>query len=210
MSCQTGGCKTHKRKLQQSSRAPWTMFEQLRPFSRATEVEESLAKTLQGFHGSRPDPSMFENLEVMAYGSPTTLASVAQVVLKSPKSATITVFDPSVTPAVRDALLSAKMDLNPEVDGSNINLYIPKQTRETREEMAKVVGRHVEHAKHALRKLRKAAMDDVAKAEAEDFPEDDAQREKDIVDVLIKKATERLDKQHDAKKRELLESPSAS
>uniref|UniRef100_A0A7S1U0D6 Ribosome recycling factor domain-containing protein n=1 Tax=Phaeomonas parva TaxID=124430 RepID=A0A7S1U0D6_9STRA len=173
---------------------------------KASAVEDKLKENFAGIRGGRPEPGMFDHVMVDAYGSPTPMNAVAQVALKTPKAATVTVFDPSVAQNVAEALEGAGMDLNPQVEGNTITVPIPKLTRELREDMAKAAGKQLETAKQALRRLRKSALDEVKdNEELGELSEDDAHREKELVDALTKRGSERLEALHDAKRAEVLE-----
>ena len=149
---------------------------------------------------------MFDHLSVDAYGGMNPLNSVAQVTLKTPKAATVTVFDPELAAAVAAAIEGAGMNLNPQVDGATVTVPIPKLSKEVRDDLVKVAAKHAEKAKQGLRKLRKGAMDDLKVVEDEGgWGEDDIRRDKGLVEALVAQEVEKVDGALDAKRAEILD-----
>lgn len=77
----------------------------------------------------------FHSIPVESYG---TISNIAQVTLKSASKVSITVFDPEAVKKVADAIrASSDLNLNPIIDGSTMEVNIPKPSKETREATVK-------------------------------------------------------------------------
>lgn len=71
---------------------------------------------------------------------------VGQVHLKGQNNVIINLAsNPQHVSAVRDALVSSSMNINPRIDGSTIYVDIPKVTRESREKMARSAKVPISH-----------------------------------------------------------------
>lgn len=134
------------------------------------------------------------------------MSSVAQVTLKTPKAATVSVYDPELAGAVAEAIEKAGMNLNPQVDGATVTVPIPKLSKEVREDLIKVASTHAEKAKQGIRKLRKSAMDELKAAEDEGgWGEDDIRRDKGLVEALVAQEVGKIDTALDTKRAEILD-----
>ena len=77
----------------------------------------------------------FHNIPVESYG---VISNIAQVTLKSASKVSITVYDPDAVKKVADAIrTSSDLNLNPIIDGSTMEVNIPKPSKETREATVK-------------------------------------------------------------------------
>ncbi|RYH30054.1 ribosome-recycling factor [archaeon] len=77
---------------------------------------------------------MFANLPLSgtSYG---TVGKAGQVLMKTSTKLVVSVYDPTLTTAVSDALKSAGFNLNPSIEGNNVNATIPRPSKEAREHM---------------------------------------------------------------------------
>lgn len=130
-------------------------------------VVASLERSFASIRGGEATAEMFDTVRVSAYGETVPLSSVGQVVIDDPQRASISCFDPSVSPDVRDAVRDMPgMNLNPYVEegGSGVVIIpIPRASEETRKEMVKELGRQSENGKKRIRNIRRKAMDIIKK-----------------------------------------------
>jgi len=162
-------------------------------------------ESLKSIRGAEPTPEMFDDIQVLAYGSQTPLKAVAQVVIVSPTLAQITCFDPSVAKDVQKAIQLSLDQLNPQIEeGGTIKVPLPRVSMEVREQTAKQLKKKAEATKQRIRQIRRKAMDVVkqgkdGKLGGAGISKDDAfARGKDI-DALTERVTERLQKVMDEK-----------
>lgn len=84
---------------------------------------------------------IFNNINVSSYG---TISNLGQVTIKSATNININVFDPSTTKLICDAIKDAGLGLNPTIEGSNITVFIPKPSKDSRELMKKSASKMAE------------------------------------------------------------------
>lgn len=121
--------------------------------------------SLKSIRGAEPTADMFDDVVVQAYGAPTPLNAVAQVVIVSPTLAQLTCFDPSIAKDVVKAV-QLTLELNPQLEeggAGNIRVPLPRISKEVREKLSRSVKKRAESCKQRLRGVRRKAMDVVKK-----------------------------------------------
>src|SRR5579884_3713721 len=98
----------------------------------------------------RASPSLLDRIQVEAYGSPQPLKAVAGVNSPDGRSLVVTAFDKNLVGAIRKAIETSDLGLNPNVDGSTIRLSIPPLNEERRKELVKLVKKKSEEHKVAI------------------------------------------------------------
>uniref|UniRef100_A0A7S2WDC2 Ribosome recycling factor domain-containing protein n=1 Tax=Eucampia antarctica TaxID=49252 RepID=A0A7S2WDC2_9STRA len=172
-------------------------------------VVESLQASLRSIRGAEPTPDLFDVIPVQAYGTSTSLNSVAQVVIVSPTLATITCFDPSNATAVRDAVRDNMpgMNLNPYVEDGQVTVPIPKASAETRQQLANQLSKLAETSRQRIRKVRRDAQHIIKKAKdgkMEGISKDDAFRVAKTIDTSTENTIALLNSAIDKKKESVL------
>ncbi|CAM9241359.1 unnamed protein product [Scytosiphon promiscuus] len=172
--------------------------------ARFDKVLQGLKHDFQGLRGGKTDPGMLDNVKVESYGSMTTLASVAQASMKGPQLIVLTVYDPGMTQAVEDAIRECGMNLNPSSEGQGqVNVPIPKATKESREAVAKVAAKHAEKSKVVMRGIRHKILEQIKKKK-DVFPEDDVHLRLKEIDKCTKDAEAAVASMLEKKKAEIL------
>jgi len=169
-------------------------------------------ESLKAIRGAEPTAEMFDEIQVMAYGSPTPLKAVGQVVIVSPTLAQITCFDPSVAKDVQKAIqLSLDQQFNPQLEeggGSTIKVPLPRVSMEVREQTAKQLKKKAEATKQRIRQVRRKAMELVKKGKdgkLTGISKDDAFASGKEIDALVETIlSERLQKLVDEKMKSIM------
>ena len=171
--------------------------------ARMTGVVDRFQESLKAIRGAEPTAEIFDEIQVMAYGSPTPLKAVGQVVIVSPTLAQITCFDPSVAKDVQKAILLSLDQLNPQLDeGGTIKVPLPRPSMEVREQTSKQLKRKAEATKQKIRQVRRKAMDRVKQGKdgkLTGISKDDAFAAGKEIDTLTENVTQRLQKLVDDK-----------
>ncbi len=115
---------------------------------------EALKRELAGIRTGHASPALVENLRIDYSGVPTPLIQLARVTAPEARLLVIQPWDKTVLHAIEKAILKSELGLNPLSDGNVIRLNIPPLTEERRQELVKVVKRHVEEDKVAIRNVR--------------------------------------------------------
>jgi len=124
-----------------------------------------LKQEFSGLRTGRASASLFDPIQVNAYGTRMPLTQVATVSVPEPRMISVQVWDKSNVSAVDKAIRESDLGLNPVVDGTTLRLPIPEMNEERRKEMAKVCAKYAEQARVAVRNVRRDGMEQLKKQE---------------------------------------------
>ena len=166
----------------------------------------SLKMDLNKVRTGRASLSLFDDIRVDYYGTPTPLSQVATLSVPEPRLITIQPWDTSITTEVEKAILKSELGLTPASDGKIIRIPIPRLTEERRKELVKVVKKMAEAAKVALRNVRREANDQLKGLEKnKKIPQDELHQMMEKVQTSTDKYIEKVDTALAAKEKEILE-----
>jgi len=177
------------------------------------ETESKMGKALEATRSDfasirtgRASPSLLDRLQVEAYGASVPLKQVASVNSPDGRSLAVTAFDKSTVGAIRKAIETSDLGLNPNVDGATIRLSIPPLTEERRKDLVKLIKKKSEEHKVALRTIRHKAIDEI-KALAKDhtITDDQIKRGQDQVQKITDKYVKSVDDLLNGKEKEIME-----
>ena len=168
---------------------------QKRMSEKMDQAIESLKKDLTGMRTGRASLSIFDNVMVDYFGTPTPISHVATLSVPESRLITIQPWDPKVIVDIERAIQKADLGLNPGNDGKIIRVMIPQLTEERRKEIVKKVHKRGEEAKITLRNIRRSSNEEMKKIEKEEHvSEDETKRAVDeiqkITDSYIKNVDE--------------------
>ncbi|WP_054749489.1 ribosome recycling factor [Lacticaseibacillus thailandensis] len=167
---------------------------------------KALSRDLGSIRAGRANASLLTGINVDYYGAPTPLTQMSAITIPEPRVLQISPYDESSLKNIETALLKSDLGINPQNDGSVIRLVIPQLTTETRQELAKEVGKHAEQGKIAIRNVRREAMDSLKKQEKDgDISEDELRRLEKDVQKITDDATKSADDMAAAKEKEITE-----
>jgi len=166
----------------------------------------SLKTDLNKVRTGRASLSLFDDIRVDYYGTPTPLSQVATLSVPEARLITIQPWDMSVTAEIEKAILRSELGLTPTSDGKIIRIPIPRLTEERRKELVKVVKKMTEAAKVALRNVRREANDQLKGLEKnKKIAQDELHQMMEKVQTSTDKYIERVDAALGAKEKEILE-----
>jgi ribosome recycling factor len=144
------------------------------------KMEKSLSDlqhALSTIRTGRASVSVFDNLRVDYYGTPTPLNQLANLHVPEPTLITISPWDVSQIGAIEKAIRTSDLGLNPANDGKLIRVPIPALTEERRKEIVKRLHHIVEEHRVALRNVRRDANEHMKKLlKDKTISEDDERR----------------------------------
>lgn len=164
---------------------------------------ESLRVDLNSISVGRASPALLDRVQVDYYGTPTPLQQIATITVPDARLLQIRPYAASDIGAIKKAIASSDLNLNPQDDGQNIRITIPALTQERRRDLTKVVSKRGEEARVAIRNVRRDAINDLRDLEKEKLiSEDDLRRGQEQVqdktNVYIKKVDDIIqDKEKD-------------
>ena len=166
----------------------------------------SLKTDLNKVRTGRASLSLFDDIRVDYYGTPTPLNQVATLAVPESRLITIQPWDTSITAEIEKAVLKSELGLTPSSDGKIIRIPIPRLTEERRKELVKVVKKMAEAAKVALRNIRREVNDQLKSLEKnKKISQDQLHQMMEKVQISTDKYIEKVDAALAAKEKEILE-----
>jgi len=163
-------------------------------------------KEISKLRTGRANISLFEDIKVMYYGTPTPINQVATIGVPDPTLITVQPWDPGLMEAVDKAIRSSDLGFNPINDGRVIKVPVPPLDEERRKELARKAGKMLEEEKTTLRNMRRDSKEYIEKLEKDKkITEDDKflglEKLQELLDEYVKQAEEIAA----AKEKEILE-----
>lgn len=154
----------------------------------------------------RASISIFDNLRVDYYGTPTPLNQVANLHVPEPSMITIQPWDVSQIGAIEKAIRTSDLGLNPANDGKLIRVPVPPLTEERRKDIVKRVHHVAEEHRVTLRNARRDANDHLKKLlKDKAISEDEERRALDEIQKMTDGYIQKIDGTSKAKEKEILE-----
>ena len=174
--------------------------------SRMKKTIASYSDNLSTIRAGRANPDVLKKISVDYYGSPTPIASIAEIKVTDARTIMITAWDKSAIKGIEKAILTSDLGINPQSDGTAIRLSFPPTTEERRKELSKQISKLGEDAKVAIRNIRRDANDKV-KADKKNsvMTEDEAKQSDKLVQDLTDKYIKEIDAVTAAKTKEIME-----
>lgn len=174
------------------------------PNQNIDQILQRLQKELSSIRAGRANPSLVEEIPVMAYGVRMKMMEVGTISAPQPSLILIQVWDAGLVKDVEKAIFESNLGINPGVDGTTIRLSLPPLTEERREEYVKLVTQKGEASKVEMRHVRQEFRE---KWEHEEkvgtIGEDELQRREKILQELMEKAASTADEYVKAKQEDL-------
>ena len=174
-----------------------------------TRMKKSVASytdNLSTIRAGRANPDVLKRVNVDYYGSPTPIASIAEIKVADARTIVITAWDKSAMKGIEKAILTSDIGINPQNDGSCIRLSFPPTTEERRRELSKQISKMGEDAKVAIRNIRRDATDAIkAMKKNSEMTEDEAKASEKAVQDLTDKYIKEIDAVTAAKTKEIME-----
>ena len=163
-------------------------------------------ENLSTIRAGRANPDVLKKINVDYYGSPTPIASIAEIKVADARTIVITAWDKSAMKGIEKAILTSDLGINPQNDGSCLRLSFPPTTEERRRELSKQIAKMGEDAKVAIRNIRRDANDKikVLKKDSE-MTEDEAKASDKAVQDLTDKYIKEIDTVTANKTKEIME-----
>lgn len=173
------------------------------------EVESKMKKAIENMENrflnvraGRANPAMLNGIEVVYYGTPTPINSLANVTVPEAKQLFIKPFDKSTLKEIERSINEANIGISPTNNGEFIILTVPDLTEDRRREYVKQVKSMAEDGKVALRNIRQDANNAIKKLE---LPEDQEKGLMEDVQELINKYNKIVDEKAKEKEKELMQ-----
>jgi len=174
-----------------------------------TRMEKALADLLNemaAIRTGRASVSIFDNIRVDYYGTPTPLNQVANLHVPEPSLITIQPWDVSQIGAIERAIRGSDLGLNPANDGKVIRVPIPALTEDRRKDIVKRLHGIAEDHRVALRNIRRDANEHLKKLlKDKAISEDEERRALEDVQKMTDGHIQKIDSASKTKEKEILE-----
>jgi ribosome recycling factor len=173
--------------------------------ARMEKVLSDLQHESAGIRTGRASVSIFDNIKVDYYGTPTPINQVANLHVPEATLITIQPWDVSQIGVIEKAIRGSDLGLNPANDGKLIRVPIPALTEERRKEMVKRLHHVVEEHRVAARNVRRDANEHLKKLLKDKLiSEDEERRALDDVQKMTDGHITKIDAVSKAKETEIL------
>jgi ribosome recycling factor len=174
--------------------------------SRMEKALTDLQHAMAGIRTGRASVSIFDNLRVDYYGTPTPLNQLANLHVPEPSMITIQPWDVSQIGAIDKAIRSSDLGLNPNNDGKILRVPIPPLTEERRKEIVKRLHHVAEDHRVSMRNIRRDTNEHLKKLLKDKLiSEDEEHRALEEVQKTTDAHIAKIDAVAKAKEKEILE-----
>src|SRR3984885_12357639 len=174
--------------------------------ARMDKAVTDFQQELSGIRTGRASVSIFDNLKVDYYGTPTPINQVANLHVPEPALITIQPWDVSQIVAIEKAIRTSDLGLNPGNDGKIIRVPVPPLTEERRKEIVKRLHHVAEDHRVALRNIRRDANEQLKKLlKDKAISEDDERKALDGVQKMTDGYIGKVDAAAKAKEKDILD-----
>jgi ribosome recycling factor len=174
--------------------------------SRMEKAVTDLQQAMGSIRTGRASVSIFDNLKVDYYGTPTPINQLANLHVPEPSLITIQPWDVSQIGVIDKAIRASDLGLNPANDGKIIRVPIPPLTEERRKEIVKRLHHVAEDHRVALRNIRRDANEHLKKLlKDKTISEDEERRALDEIQKMTDGYISRIDAAARAKEKEILD-----
>jgi len=173
--------------------------------NRLTKSIDFLKSELTQIRTGRANPSLLEDIEVMAYDSKMALKELGSITLADAQTILITPWDKNLIPDIEKAIRESESRLNPVEVGGNLKVPVPPLTEDRRKELVRLVNQKIEECKQAVRNIRQDAMKDIDKDFDEKvISEDEKFTQKEEAEDITKDFIEQTEAVGESKSSELM------
>lgn len=164
-----------------------------------------LEEDLKTYRVGKANPSIFNNVTVDYYGTPTPIPQVASVTTPDARTLAIQPWERKMIAIIEKAIIDNNLGFTPQNNGETIRCTVPPLTEERRKELIKKAKSSGEGSKVVVRNARRDAVEALKKSiKADGVPEDCEKDGEDEVQKLTDKFVKKVDELIAAKEKEIL------
>jgi ribosome recycling factor len=167
-----------------------------------------LKKELKGMRTGRASTALVEFLKVDYYGEMQDLKNIAAISVPEPTQLLIKPFDPGSMGAIKKAIETSGLGLNPMAEGKQFRLNLPPLSGDRRKQLVAHCKKMAEETKVAIRNARRDGnkhAEALEKNPAKHVSEDEIKTLKEEVQELLKKYEKDTDEMVGKKSKEIEE-----
>jgi ribosome recycling factor len=172
-----------------------------------TEAVDMVMGDIASIRTGRATPAIIEDLEVSVYGGQQRLRVNELATITTSDSQTIVLdpWDKSIIGEIKKGIETAKLGMNPVIDGEIIRISLPPMTTEDREKYVRLLSTKIENGRIMIRQIRGDAVKDIRAAfEEKELTEDEKFNQEKQLQDITDKFIDKIEKAGESKKQELL------
>lgn len=168
------------------------------------EIKVWLSKELSTLRTGRATVSILDSVYVDAYGSKSSLNTVAAILVEDAKTIKITPWDKGILKDIEQTLQKANLGLSITSNGIDVRVIFPDLTTETRMNLVKQGYKKVEDAKVSARSERADSIKKIEKfAKDNSISEDEIKRTKEEIQKIVDSSIDEFDTFGSLKEKEI-------
>ena len=169
------------------------------------DTVDFLEEDLKSYRVGKANPSIFNNVTVDYYGTPTPIQQVSSISTPDAKTITIQPWERNMIGKIEKAILDANLGFTPSNNGEIIRCVIPALTEERRRDLIKKAKAAGETAKVGIRNARRDGIDLLKKAQKNEGLSEDGEKEgEEELQKVTDKKVKAIDEIIAAKEKEIL------
>ena len=166
---------------------------------------EFLEEDLKTYRVGKANPSIFNNVTVDYYGTPTPIPQVSSVTTPNATTLVIQPWERNLIGKIEKAILDANLGFTPSNNGELIRCVVPALTEERRRELIKKAKSAGETCKVTIRNIRRDGIDMLKKAQKNEGLSEDGEKEgEDELQKVTDKRVKEIDALIAAKEKDIL------
>lgn len=168
-------------------------------------TEEWLKKEFSAIRTGQAAPAVLDSVEVLIYGTPTTLKEIASVTIEGARTLRVAPWDKSQIKEIEKAITIANLGLSVVSDDQGLRISFPELTTERRTEIARATKEKLEEARKQVRLHRDNIIKDIQNKEKTGLlGKDEAFRLKNETQKQIDEINKKLEASYQKKEKEIL------
>ncbi|OGY85923.1 MAG: ribosome recycling factor [Candidatus Kerfeldbacteria bacterium RIFOXYA2_FULL_38_24] len=169
------------------------------------KVINQLQEDFKTISTNHANPSMIENILVVAYDAEMKLQELATINIAEGQTLVIQPWDVSLIKNIETALRASEFKFNPVVDGKVLRIFFPPLTEEKRKEFVKIMHEKAETARIGIRKIREQILKEEKQKEKDhSISEDEYFRTEKDVQKIVEKYNATIETMMHNKEQELM------
>ena len=155
------------------------------------DAADFLESDLKNYRVGKANPSIFNNVMVDYYGTPTPIPQVSSVTTPDARTLAIQPWERTMISKIEKAIIDNNLGFTPQNNGEIIRCVVPPLTEERRKELIKKAKAAGENSKVVIRNARRDAVETLKKAQKNEGLSEDTEKEAEeevqkVTDKFIK------------------------
>ncbi len=163
-------------------------------------------KNIASVRAGRASVHLLDQIKVESYGNLSPINQIGTITVQDSTMLNVQIWDKANVEAAEKAIRNSDLGVNPNIDGNNIRVPLPKLSEERRIELVKICANFAEQAKISIRNIRRDSIDELKKQEKNsEISEDELKTQSNDIQKITDEHTKKIDTLHDGKKQDIMD-----